>query len=214
MRENKPLFRKVHIWHHPRIPVKFVTYPLVSYGTAKFFDQVSTELNDYSTIFSDNIIWKRGKSAPSNLQFMFKYKSISKPSNGKVIDSLKKNQVMQQSFLSITNWKRRFTSISQIIINKFITHPGVRRYIRRKLYFRDFKRKKVDNFRPLYNLLFKGKIRSHICDEILKYHNFFVFKPSPVKAAIVCDAPQMLLVLRLLKNLGYKSELKHRIRAF
>ena len=214
MSGRKPLYRNIHIWYHPKIPIKFVTYPLVSYGTSDFYNNINTELNEVKTIFSDNIVWRKKKSASVNLRFVFKDMAMSKPSNSKVIDSMKRNQVMQQSFLNFSNWKKRIKQLSQIIINRIIGNTLVRNYLRKRLYIKDYKRKKVDDFRPLFNLLFKEHIQSHICDEVLRYHNHYKSKHVSARAAIVCDAQQMSLVFRLLKNLGYKWQLKKRLEAF
>jgi hypothetical protein len=214
MSGRKPLYRNIHIWYHPKLPIKFVTYPLVSYGTSDFFNNVHAELNEFKTIFSDNIVWKKRKSGPVNLGFVFKDKAMPKPSNGKVIDSMKKNQVMQQSFMNFNNWKKRVKYLFQIMINRIIGNTFIKNYFRKRLYNKDYKRKKVDDFRPLFNLLFKEHIQSHICDEVLHYHNHFKSKQVSAKAAIVCDAQQMSLVFRLLKNLGYKWQLKRRLEAF
>lgn len=215
MSEYKPICRNVHVWYHPSLPIKFTTFPVVSYGHSRFFNYINQEISKNKIIFSDNIIWNKKKRRDvAEKKFIFKEKALHKSQNSKIIDSLQKNKLMQRGFFNFISFKQNLLSLIQFFINLFIRNHQVKNYLRHKLYVKDSRRKKVDDFRPLFNLLFKEHIKSHICDEVLRYHNHYKSKSMPARAAIVCDAQQMSLIFSLLKNLGYKWQLKKRLKAF
>lgn len=213
MSDHQPIYRNIHTWSHPKLSIKFTTLPVAAYGKAQFFEFINDALNDHRTVFSDNIIWNNARPN-KELLFVFKDTALKKPKNCQVIDVMEKNKLMQQGFLSFQAGSKMVRGLGQALINKIIGQPLVKNYFREKLLSMENRAKKVDEFKPLFNLLFKEHINRNISDEILKYHNYFKNKKTPARAAIVCEGDQMKMIFRILKNLGYKWQLNKRLEIF
>ena len=208
-------YRNVHVWHHPKLPIQFTTYPIIPYGNAGFFRKINAELPKFRNIISDKLVWNKYSSNLAESQrFVFKNQGFVKPKKVKVIDVEERNKIMQQSFFHFMKFRLLVERVCQPVINFLLKSGVLEKYIRVKLHRKDSIRKRYDEFKPLFDLLFKDQIKQGLSDEIVRYHNHFKNKNRIIKAAIICDGQKMALAFRILKNLGYKWQLKERIKVF